>query len=185
MFRGLYAAATALDAADAAHAVTADNLANSSTPGYRQKGVRFETFDRVLGRATPPLGEIVGTRLVGTYTDFRPGTLQATGNPFDLALSEPDQFFVVQGPRGPVYTRNGSFRVNGGGQVVTDAGYPLLGEGGPVQVPADALSVSVSPDGGITADSAPSGRVRVVRFVDPSKLNSVASSTVASGLKVT
>ena len=62
MFRGLYAAASALDAAQRAHEVTADNLANVSTPGFRQRGVRFETFDRLLGRDTPPAGDLLGTR---------------------------------------------------------------------------------------------------------------------------
>jgi flagellar hook-basal body protein len=164
MFRGLYAAATALEAAQQAHQTTADNLANSSTPGYRQKGVRFESFDRVLGRDTSPTGDIVGTQLSATFTDFRPAALNLTGNPLDLALSEADQFFVVQGPSGPLYTRDGGFRMTAGGRVVTTAGYPLLGEGGPVEVPPNAANINVATDGGVTADGVPAGRVRVVRI---------------------
>lgn len=180
MFRGLYAAATALDAAQRAHEATADNLANSSTPGFRQRGVRFESFDRLLGRDTPPTGDIVGTQLVATYTDFRPAALQLTGNPFDLALGEPDEFFVVQGPNGPLYTRDGAFRVTGDGRVVTQAGYPLLGDGGPVEVPAAAAGVNVGSDGNVTADGAPAGRVRVARFADPSRLTAVGPTHFAA-----
>jgi len=173
MFRGLYAAATALDAAQLAHQATADNLANSSTPGFRQRGVRFETFDRLLGRDVPPTGDIVGTQLVSTFNDFKPGPLQTTGNPFDIALSEPDQFFVVHGPNGPMYTRDGAFRLTGDGRVTTQAGYQLLGEDGPVEVPANALNVNVATDGSVTADGAPAGRLQVVRFEDPSRLTAV------------
>lgn len=173
MFRGLYAAATALDAAQRAHEATADNLANSSTPGFRQRGVRFETFDRLLSRDEPPTGDIVGTQLVSSFNDFKPGPLQNTGNPFDIALSEPDQFFVVQGPNGPMYTRDGAFRKTIDGRVVTQSGYALLGENGPVEVPTDATNVNIATDGSITADATPAGRLRVVRFDDPSQLTPV------------
>lgn len=180
MFRGLYAAATALDAANRAHEATADNLANSSVPGYRQKGVQFESFDRLLGRDTTPVGDIVGTQAVATYTDFRPGALQLTGSPFDLALGEPDQFFVLQGPNGPLYTRNGAFRVTADGQVVSQAGSPLLGEGGPLVVPANAADVNIAGDGSVTADGVPAGRVRVARFADPSRLTPVGLTDFAA-----
>jgi flagellar basal body rod protein FlgG len=170
MLRGLYAAATALDAAQRAHETTADNLANSSTPGFRQKGVRFESFDRLLGRTDPPAGDILGTQLSATYTDFRPAAINLTGNPLDLALSEPDQFFVVQGPNGPLYTRDGGFRMTPEGRVVTTAGYPLLGENGPVELPPNAATVGIGGDGSVTADGAPAGRVRVARIADPSRL---------------
>ncbi|MCU0704067.1 MAG: flagellar hook basal-body protein [Fimbriiglobus sp.] len=173
MFRGLYAAATALDAAQQAHAVTADNLANSSTPGYRQRGVRFETFDRLLGRDVPPTGDIVGTQLVSTFTDFKPGPLQYTANPLDLSLSEPDQFFVVQGPNGPMYTRDGAFRIAVDGRVLTQAGYPLLAEGGPVQVPAGTTRLNFTSDGSIQADGVPTGRLQVARFANPTQLKAV------------
>lgn len=180
MFRGLYAAATALDAAQRAHEVTADNLANSSTPGYRQKGARFESLDRLLGRDASATGDIVGTHLSATYTDFRPAALNMTGNPLDLALSEADQFFVVQGPNGPLYTRDGGFRMTPAGGVVTTLGYPLLGEGGPVALPPNAASINVAPDGSVTADGAPAGRVRVVRIADPSRLTTAGLTLFAA-----
>jgi flagellar basal body rod protein FlgG len=170
MLRGLYAAATALDAAQQAHEVTAANLAHASVSGYRQRGVRFETFDRVLNRASPPTGDIVGTRFVTTYIDFQPGALQQTSNPFDLALSEPHQFFTVQGPNGPLYTRNGNFRLNAQGQVVTQSGYPLLADSGEVVVPPNTVRISIASDGSISADGTPAGRVRLVRFADPNRL---------------
>ncbi len=171
MFRGIYAAATALDAAQQRQEVTAANLANSSTPGYKQQGVRFETFNLAIGRDQPPPPDIVGTRLAATYTDFRPSALQPTGNPTDLALGEPDQFFAVQGPTGTVFTRNGSFRLTAQGQLVTHAGYPLLGTTGPIAVPEGTGRVNVASDGSVTADGTPVGNVRLVRFADLTRLS--------------
>ena len=185
MFRGLYAAATALDAAQRAQDTTAENVANVNTPGFRQRGVRFETFDRLLERDVPPTGDILGTQLVSSFADFRPGPLQNTGNPFDLALSEPDQFFVVQGPNGPMYTRDGAFRVSADGKVLTQSGYPLLGDGGPVEVPTNTATVTVAADGSIAADGAPSGRVQVARFADPSQLRAVGPVHFAAPQGVT
>ena len=180
MLRGMYAAASALDAAQQAHEVTAANLANAAVPGYRQRGVRFETFDLVLGRATPPTGDVTGTRLATTYTDFTPSAIQSTGNPFDLALSEPDQFFVVQGPSGPLYTRNGSFRITPQGQVVTQGGYPLVGDTGAITVPPNSADVTVASDGNVTADGIPVGRVRLARFPDLKKLTPVGTTHFAA-----
>src|SRR5689334_20034697 len=107
MLRGLYSAASALDAGMQRQDVTAQNLANVTTPGYRQKGIVFETLDRQLGRTALPTGDITGTRVTGTYNDFRPGALSHTGNPLDLATDR-DSFSTLQGPRGLVYTRNGA-----------------------------------------------------------------------------
>ena len=97
MIRGMYSAASALVVASEQQEVTAANLANATVPGYRERGLVFESFDRILGRAEPPTGDIVGARSVQTYHDFRPGPLQQTGNPFDLALGDPDRARDHQG----------------------------------------------------------------------------------------
>jgi flagellar basal-body rod protein FlgF len=176
MLRGLYAAATALDVARQNQEVTAANLANASLPGSRQQGVRFETFDLALNRADPPLGEILGTRLAGSYHDFRPGATQPTGNPTDLALGEPDTFFVTNGPNGPLYSRNGSFRLTSTGQIVSQGGYPLVGDGGPIAVPVGTANINVASDGSVTADGNPVGQIRLVRFGDNRRLQAVGPS---------
>ncbi|MBX9582087.1 MAG: flagellar hook basal-body protein [Gemmataceae bacterium] len=166
MIRGLYAAASGLQVASEEQEVTAYNLAKMSAPGYRQRGVVFETFDRVLGRVAEPTGDILGARAAGAFNDFRPGPLQLTDNPFDLALSETDQFFTVRGPNGPLYTRNGQFRITAEGRVVSPGGYPLLGEEGPVEVPPETRRVDVGVDGTVSADGQPVGRIRPARFAD-------------------
>ncbi len=170
MIRGMYSAATALVVASEQQEVTAHNLAHSSTPGYRERGLVFETFDRVLGRATEPTGDIVGARTVQAYHDFRPGALQQTGHPYDLALGEPDRFFVLAGPDGPIYTRNGCFAPTPQGQLVSQSGYVLQGDGGALNVPQGTNQLVVAADGSVTADGTPLGQLRVVRFTNLQQL---------------
>ncbi len=172
MVRGMYSAATGLQAYSQQQDVLAENVAQASTPGYRQKGTVYETFDRVLGRGVPPTGDIVGTRVVGTYTDFTPGTLQHTGQPYDLALDH-DSFFILNGPRGQIYTRNGSFHVNQQGLVVSQAGYPLQGTAGNIRVPASTINFQVATDGTVTADGNRVAQIQRARFTKPEQLVSV------------
>ena len=170
MIRGMYSAASALVVASEQQEVTAYNLANATSAGYRERGLVFETFDRVLGRAEEPTGDIVGARTVQAYNDFRPGPLSQTGNPFDLALGEPDSFFALAGPNGPLYTRNGTFYRSADGQLVSPGGYALQSTNGPLTVPPDARQVVIASDGSITADGETLGNVSVVRFTNPQAL---------------
>jgi flagellar basal body rod protein FlgG len=181
MIRGLYSAASGLQTASEQHEVTAYNLANASVPGYRQRGVVTESFDRVLGRTAAPTGDIVGSMVSGAYHDFRPGPFQLTGNPYDLALVEPDQFFTLTGPNGPLYTRNGTFRLNPQGRLVSESGYVLRGEEGPIQVPPETIRVQVSPDGTVIADGVEAGRIRPVRFADMRQLTAVGPTLYSAG----
>ncbi len=170
MIRGMYAAATALDAATQNQDVVAQNLAHASTPGYRAKGAVFETFDRVLGRAS---GDIVGTHLAEGYTDFKPGGLQQTGHPFDLALGN-DAFFVLGTPTGQVFSRNGTFRVTPDGQLLSHDGYAVQSrESGAIRLPPGAASVVVAANGTVTADGVNVGRIQIARFDNPNRLTPV------------
>jgi flagellar basal body rod protein FlgG len=180
MLRGFYSAASGLQVASERQEVTAHNLAHLSTPGYRQRGAVFETFDRVLGRTQLPTGDIVGAATAGTYNDFRPGPFQQTLHPYDLALSEPDQFFTLAGPNGPVYTRNGTFRVTPDGGLVSQDGYALQGEEGPITVPPNTAQVQIAQDGNVTADGNPSGRIRPVRFTNLRALTAVGPTLYAA-----
>ena len=170
MLRGMYSAASAMVVAGEQQEVTAHNLAHSSTPGYRERGLVVETFDRVLGRTAEATGDIVGAHTVQAFHDFRPGALQQTGHSYDLALADPDTFFVLAGPNGPLYTRNGSFRATAAGQIVSQGGYALQSDGGPILVPPNTLNVSVTSDGSVSADGAPIGQLRLVRFNDLKQL---------------
>jgi flagellar basal-body rod protein FlgF/flagellar basal-body rod protein FlgG len=172
MIRGMYSAASALVVASEQQEATAANLANATVPGYRERGLVFESFDRVLGRAVPPTGDIVGARSVQAYHDFRPGSLQQTGHPYDLALGDPESFFTLAGPNGPLYTRNGTFYRTPEGQLVSQGGYALLGDTGNVSFPPTAVEVVIASDGSVTADGQPIGTLRLARFANPGQLTS-------------
>jgi len=186
MVRGMYSAASGLVVASEQQEVTAYNLANASVPGYRERGVVVESFDRVLGRTLQPTGDIVGADVAGVYHDFRPGPIQQTGNPNDLALGDPDRFFVLAGPNGPLYTRNGTFFRNAQGQLVSQGGYVLQRDTGPVSFPPNTVELTIAADGSITADGQPLGFLQIVRFTNSSQLTAVGptlySAPPAAGL---
>lgn len=176
MDSGLYAACTALMARTDALDTIANNLANSSTSGFRE---RHTTFSSVLAGSGQPLGSQLNVvtnsygLLGNSKLDLQAGSLQRTNNELDLGIDGPG-FLAVQTAGGVAYTRNGSLQVSTTGQLVTQAGDPVLGETGPISIPSGA-SVTISSDGTITAQGAIAGKLKVVEFTpdaDPQSLGS-------------
>lgn len=134
------------------------NLANVNTAGYKRDALAFQ---EVLGRAFATRYRAGGfVALAEQRADLSQGPVRHTGDPFDLAL-EGEGFFAVQTPRGVRYTRHGAFTLSGGGAVVTAAGHPLLGEGGPIRVEG---RFEVRPDGVVVAGGQEIDRLRIVSF---------------------
>ena len=131
MDSGYYAAMTGLVARTQALDTAAANLANAQTPGYRAEREFFrsvllgpDALDSQLGETVNNYGLLGGDRL-----SMAQGALQQTGNPLDLAI-EGQGFFMVQTPNGLRYTRDGSFHRAQNGQLVTEAGEPVLSAAG-------------------------------------------------------
>jgi flagellar basal-body rod protein FlgF len=176
MIRGLYSAASALSAATLNQELVAENLANVNVPGYRRSGLLFESLLPDSAKGTSPLSDSLST--VGsakTFTNFEPGPIQHTGNPLDLALSS-NVYFVLDGPSGPVYTRNGSFQRGPQGDLQSVSGMPVRSSGGKITIPPDATQVSVTKDGVVKADENEIGRLQLAEFTDPSGLQRVGST---------
>jgi flagellar basal body rod protein FlgG len=167
---GLASAAAALRYLERRQEVTAHNLANATTDGFRG--------ERAFAELLPD-----GAAAVRTAVDARAGTLRETHNPLDLALTGPG-FFVVETPAGERLTRAGGFRLDSERRVVDAGGNALLGEAGPVTLPPNARDVTVGADGSVRADGREVARLRLeqvapgaqmahedgVRFVpDPSR----------------
>jgi flagellar basal-body rod protein FlgF len=164
-----------------------NNLANISTVGFKGQYVvtASQSFDNTLAStidSPDPYGKDDQSRLPGvtdikTQIDFSMGPIQQTGNPLDVALRSPNEFFVVQTPEGDRYTRAGNFSLSPDGQLITADGYQVQGDGGPIL--AQAPGVSILPNGSVTAGPAVGGvpnivgRLRVVKFDDTSQLQSV------------
>ncbi|XLM19625.1 flagellar basal body rod protein FlgF [Chromobacterium piscinae] len=127
-------------------ATTSNNLANVNTNGFKADLAAF--------RALPVLGDGAPTR---TYVvdntigfDASQGSLQHTGNPTDFALGSPG-FFAVQGPDGQeAYTRDGGYVLDPNGLMRTRAGLMIMGDGGPITVPAGS-QVQLGSDGSVLA----------------------------------
>ena len=131
----------------------ANNIANLNTTGYKADNSVFEEFlmpgarhDRFQG-ADRRLSYVHDR---ATWHDFRPGPMQRTGNPLDVAI-DGDAFLVVQTPRGERYTRNGVLQINATGDLVTSEGHQVLGDGGPIQFQTTDNAISINEDGSITA----------------------------------
>ena len=123
----------------------ANNLANASTTGFRAEMQAF--------RAVPVRGDGATTRVYALESsigsDHRAGPVQSTGRALDVAV-QGDGWLSVQALDGTeAYTRAGSLQVNAEGQLVTSAGLPVLGDGGPITLPANA-AVEIAADGSIT-----------------------------------
>src|SRR5262245_1252185 len=169
--------------------VVSNNIANMSTAGFKADSAVFEEF--LMPGASHGQFQGADRRLSyvhdrATWHDLRQGPLQQTGNSLDVAI-DGDAFFVVQTPRGERYTRNGALQINAAGQLVTNEGYAVQSDGGPIQFQVNDNTISISNDGTIRvregADSKSDslrGKLRLVRFEQPGRLQKEASNLFAA-----
>lgn len=161
----------------------ANNLANVNTTGYKRDLVAFQdTFamyahDQIMEaqgtvrseKLFPEPDHKARVRLAVSVTDFQQGALKVTGAPFDVAISG-NGFFKVRTENGDMYTRNGHFRLTGEGQLITEQGLPVVGEGGEITLPPGIKNFVIAEDGRIYADNNLAGQISLVSVDDVSKL---------------
>ena len=126
--------------------VLAHNLANASTNGFRAEMAAF--------RAVPVRGDGASTRAFALEStigyDNANGPVQTTGRELDVAMKG-NAWLAVQGVDGTeAYTRAGALEVNAEGQLVTTGGRTVVGDGGPITLPANAR-VEIAGDGTVSA----------------------------------
>jgi flagellar basal-body rod protein FlgF len=123
----------------------ANNVANTSTPGYRAEEVRFQSLISEASRdptAFASTGE--------SYLVRRSGGLTHTGNTLDVAVKG-EAFLAIQTPAGQVYTRDGRMQMSEAGELQTLNGYPVLDAGGaPIQLDPNGGAVRIGADGTLT-----------------------------------
>lgn len=198
--QSLYTAATGMLAQQMNIDTISNNLANVNTQGFKKQRVEFQDllYLNVKPAGTPstrdtrvPVGIQVGegTRPVATQRIFTQGTIRNTENPLDLLIEGSDGFFkVVRADGEVVYTRDGTFKRDADGNIVNSDGYMLDPQ---VQIPDDAISVSIPADGRILVnligqeDAVEIGQIELARFVNPAGLealgHNVYRATSASG----
>lgn len=193
----LYSAATGMEAQQLNLNTIANNLANVNTPGFKRSKIEFQDLlyqkPRAVGSNSGggnlvPTGIEIGngSRVAATSKVFTQGQLTQTGEKLDLAI-QGDGFFEVQRPDGTVgYTRDGSFKLNAQGQVVTVDGLPILS--GFQAIPPGSSAVTIAQNGEVSVQSATgtqSFRLTMTRFANPSGLRSLGGNlyeeTAASG----
>lgn len=159
MIRSLWIAKTGLDAQQFNVDVISNNLANVTTTGFKRQNPVFEDLlyqmVRQPGAQSSQLTQVpsglqlgAGVRPVATARVFTQGSLQQTGNNFDIAING-QGFFQILLPDGTTaYTRDGSFQLDNQGNVVNSSGYLLQPS---ITIPPNTVSVTVGNDGTVTA----------------------------------
>ena len=176
MISAISSAASALDVESFRTDVTANNVANINTAGFKRSSV--STSATSSG----------GVQVSATAIDFSQGALAQTGNPNNLSVLGPG-FFQIQGSDGTIqYARNVSLSVDSVGYLRSGSGY-VLGSGGPIRVPANYQSLDVSSNGTVSYTTSSggglAGSINLAFFTNASGLtandNSTYSATEASG----
>ncbi|MDZ4200605.1 MAG: flagellar basal-body rod protein FlgG [Gallionella sp.] len=200
MIRSLWISKTGLDAQQTQMDVVANNLANVSTNGFKRSRAVFEdllyqTIRQPGAQSSQqtqiPSGLQIGTgvRPVAAERIHTQGNLQLTGNQLDVAIQGPGFFQVLMPDGSTAYTRDGSFQLDGQGQVVTSSGFAVQPA---MNIPANALSVTIARDGVVTATvpgnppvQQVQGSLQLTTFINPSGLMSMGENlyveTASSG----
>ncbi len=190
MMNSLWIAKTGMTAQQTQLDVISHNLSNVSTTGYKRNNAVFQDLIyqnlRQVGAQTTEENQLptglhlgLGVNVVATSRNFTQGSLQQSGNSLDVAI-DGNGFFEVQLPDGTTgYTRDGSFKLDSQGRVVTSAGLPIAPG---VTVPADAKSISISESGlvSVTVAGNPTpqqvGQLTMSSFVNSAGLEPVGQN---------
>lgn len=199
MIRSLWIAKTGMEGQQTKLDAVSNNLANVGTNGFKRAGVVFEDLMyqnlRQTGAANGdgtalPTGLQLGlgVRAVATTRSFAQGNLAQTGNVYDLAIKGQGFFQVQMADGSTAYTRDGGFQVDAEGRLVTNNGDPVQPG---LTIPATAQSVTVAPDGTVSAllpgQALPTvvGQLQLASFVNPAGLaprgQNLFTETAASG----
>jgi len=199
MLRSLWISKTGMEAQQLQLDTISNNLANVATNGYKRSHAVFEDLIyqnlRQSGAASSEQTQLptglqvgLGVRPVATARDNSQGSLQQSGNSLDVAINGAG-FFQIQLPDGTTgYTRDGSFKLDAQGQLVTNNGYAVMPG---ITIPAQAQSVTIANDGTVsvklpgTVAPATVGQLQLAGFTNPGGLEprgqNLFAETPASG----
>jgi flagellar basal-body rod protein FlgF len=174
----LYSAAAAMNATERWQDMVADNLSAASLTGARQQEISFTAVQAGLASSAPDSAtKHFVMPVAGTVTNFQQGELKATGATYDFAL-EGQGFFTVSLPDGSKgYTRDGEFRLNSTGQMITKQGYPVVSDTGSLTFdPNNRAPINVGADGQVTQGPDIKGKIAVTEFGNVQGLTSAGSN---------
>lgn len=160
--------------------VTATNLANAGTPGFKAERMVFSDWlSKQTGTDSPRGGGTVAfMQDRATYRDQQAGPLQHTNNPLDFAVSG-NGFFTVDGPRGPRLTRAGHFTPLPDGRLGDVDGNALLDRAGqPIRLSAADSIITVTADGAVSSQNGRLGQIGLVQPDDPNRMTAEGARTL-------
>ncbi|MCC3145181.1 flagellar basal-body rod protein FlgG [Halanaerobium sp. Z-7514] len=198
MISALWTASTGMNSQQTNIDVISNNLANVNTGGFKKSKLNFADliYSNLRQAGTPnaqgaeiPTGTEMGhgVRINSTQKIFSQGNITNTDNDLDMAV-EGDGFFRVERPDGSfAYTKDGSFKIDSNGQVVTSDGYSLSPQ---INIPQDAREITITSDGSVNiinsaGQSQNVAQLELYNFSNPAGLSSdgrnLYTETAASG----
>lgn len=159
MSSGIYVALSGARAQSDALDSVSRNIASANTTGFKAERVSFS--EALAGAKSPDQKYVVAEKPV---LDMSQGGIEHTGNPLDVAL-EGRGFFSIDTPEGERYTRDGAFRLDVQGMLVTALGDRVVDvDGEPIQIPADVAELTINEGGQVLADGVNVGDMKLVDF---------------------
>ncbi len=154
----------------------ANNIANASTDGFKNEHMLFVEYLQDIGNNQT----IAFVKDAGVIRDYSDGPLRTTGNPLDVAIRG-DGFLIVESPDEILYTRSGRLHLDADGMLTNTQGMAILGSDGlPILTFPGDISIVIDPDGRVTSESGELGRLSLVAFEDPGKLQKVGNGLYKS-----
>ena len=156
--------------------VIANNIANVNTVAFKSERMLFSEYLQDIGNGQT----IAFVKEAGVRRDNSDGPISSTGNPLDIAIRG-DGYLLVETSDGVRFTRNGRLRIDADGVLVTSNGYPVLGEDEyPILfIPGDT-NIVISDNGRITAESGEIGKLAIMAFSDPTKVQKLGEGLFVS-----
>jgi len=153
----------------------ANNIANTATSGYKSDRELYSLYAAPESSAAANAGVPTLPVIERNWIDYADGVMAPTGNPLDLAIKGKG-FFAVNGPSGPIYTRNGGFRLSKTGVLVTTDGYPVRAVGGGSITIQSTAPFEVTTDGTVRQNQQALGQLEIVDFTKKSGLDKQGST---------
>lgn len=197
--RSLWTAASGMITQQQNVDIISNNLSNVNTTGFKKSRAEFsDLLYQTIKEPGATEGEGIqnpsgiqighGAKTVSTPKIFTVGNMKSTENPLDIAI-EGDGFFQVRQMDGSIgYTRDGSFKINSEGQLVTSQGFIVEPE---IVIPENTKQIAIGKDGTVSVvlegESQPEtiGQINIARFMNPAGLSSeghnLYNQTAASG----
>lgn len=156
--------------------ITANNIANVTTPGFQSSHPLFVEF---LVKVEDDV-EVAYVVDRGTVRNLNPGPVNFTGNPLDVSI-EGRGYFVAETDEGTFYTRNGAFQLDASGRLVTSAGAMILDDSNsPIVIAPGETQINIGRDGTISTENGTIGRFRLVEFDNEQAMTNLGNSLMST-----